>query len=279
MPLIAMTREMGSLGKDVAAGIAARHGRRVVYHEIIDLLADKLRLRKSHVVRLLEGRAGIWEQLTADKTSLAIFTADETFGFLRDGQTCVIRGWGAVHLLAKVPHVVRVRICAPLELRVDRMMERLGSADRDAVKKEVLLSEEAHTAITRRHFGIDWRDPELYDLILSTARMSVDECVEAVDSAMRLPRFQETRESLQVAEDLALEWNVRAALRRDRRTSAVSSGVTIHCRGGDVRLAGEIDAPSQSGVLEAVAAAVEGVRQVMADLRPATMGGTRVATT
>src|SRR5262249_2848292 len=76
MPFVAMTREMGSLGKDVATGLAERLGRQVVHHEIIDNLASKMRLRKSHVVRFLEGKAGIWERLTTDKTSLSIYTAD-----------------------------------------------------------------------------------------------------------------------------------------------------------------------------------------------------------
>ena len=59
MPLIAMTREMGSLGKDVAAGIAGRANKKVVYHEIIEPLANKMRLRKSHVERFLDGKSGI----------------------------------------------------------------------------------------------------------------------------------------------------------------------------------------------------------------------------
>src|SRR4029077_18027564 len=78
MPLIAMTREMGSLGKDVASNLAARLGKPVVHHEIIDHLANKMRLRKSHVVRFLDGKANIWERLTTDQTSLSIYTADET---------------------------------------------------------------------------------------------------------------------------------------------------------------------------------------------------------
>src|SRR5687768_6859142 len=131
MPMIAMTREMGSLGKDVAAGVAGRSNRKVVYHEIIEPIANKMRLRKSHVERFLEGRSGIWERLTTDRTSLSIFTADETFRFLRDDSTGVIRGWGAVHLLRNIPHVVRVRICAPLETRIQRMMERLGTDNRE----------------------------------------------------------------------------------------------------------------------------------------------------
>ena len=87
MSIVAMTREMGSLGKDVAGGLAQELGLPLVHHEIIDSLADKMRLRKSHVERFLEGRSGIWERLTTDKTALSIFTADETFRFLRDGTT------------------------------------------------------------------------------------------------------------------------------------------------------------------------------------------------
>src|SRR6185295_9896695 len=158
MPLVAMTREMGSLGKDVAAGIAERTNKKVVYHEIIEPIANKMRLRKSHVERFLERKSCIWERLTTDKTSLSIFTADETFRFLRDGSTAVIRGWGAVHLLKNVPHVVRVRICAPLETRISRMMERLATDNRATVENEIQLSEEAHTAITKRHFNVNWRD-------------------------------------------------------------------------------------------------------------------------
>src|SRR6188768_1981193 len=192
MPLIAMTREMGSLGKDVAAGIAARSGKRVVYHEIIEPIANKMRLRKSHVERFLDGKSGMWERLTTDKTSLSIFTADETFRFLRDGSTGVIRGWGAVHLLRDIPHVIRVRVCAPMETRVKRMMERLATDDRANVENEIQISEEAHTAITKRHFGVNWRDPELYDLVLSTERLSVDECVDEVEGLMKKRCFQET---------------------------------------------------------------------------------------
>src|SRR5258706_13681951 len=169
MPMIAMTREMGSLGKDVAAGVAARSGKRVVYHEIIEPIASKMRLRKSHVERFLDGKSGIWERLPTDKTSLSTFTADEAFRFLRDDSTGVIRGWGAVHLLKDIPHVIRVRVCAPLETRVARMMDRLNTDDRANVETEIQMSEEAHTAITNRHFGVNWRGPQLCDVVVCTA--------------------------------------------------------------------------------------------------------------
>jgi Cytidylate kinase-like family len=80
MPIIAITREMGSLGKDVARALGAELKLPMVYHEVIDHLADRMRVRKSHVIRLLDGKAGLLERLTADQTSLSIFTADEIIG-------------------------------------------------------------------------------------------------------------------------------------------------------------------------------------------------------
>src|SRR6266446_5308330 len=139
MPIIAITREMGSLGKDVARGLGEELGLPVIYHEVIDHLADRMRVRKSHVMGLLE-------RLTADKTSLSIFTADEIYAIASKGGA-IIRGWGATHLLREIPHVVCVRVCAPLDIRRQRMMERLNSSDEALVGEEIRINDEAHTAI------------------------------------------------------------------------------------------------------------------------------------
>jgi len=273
MPLVAMTREMGSLGKDVAAGVAQRTGRKVVYHEIIEPIANKMRLRKSHVQRFLDGKAGLWEKLTTDRTSLSIFTADETFRFLRDGSTGVIRGWGAVHLLRNIPHVIRVRVCAPMETRVTRMMERLQTDNRETVESEIQMSEEAHTAITKRHFGVNWRDPELYDLVLCTERLSVEECVDEIDGIMKRKCFQETPDSLRMVDDLATEWAVRSALRRDERTA--DTHITVECSGGLVRLLGVVDTQKEANAAGEVARGAEGVKEVDNQLKATNSASSR----
>ena len=271
MTLIAMSREMGSLGMQVADRIAERRGRKVIYHEILDQLASKMRLRKSHVVRFLDGKSGIWEKLTTDKTSMSIFTADEIFRVLRDDDVAVIRGWGAAHLLKKVPHVIGVRVCAPLALRVERMMERLDTTNREIVDQEIALAEEAQSAITRRHFGVDWRDPEQYDLVLNTGRLSVDECVDEIENVMKLDRLQKTKESMSVFENLSLEWHVRAALRHDVRTTRMS--ISVEADDGRVRLSGLVE----DGLLAAdavdVARSVVGANQVESELRETSGAG------
>jgi cytidylate kinase len=258
-----MTREMGSLGMDVARILESELKVPVVYHEIINHLADKMRVRKSHVIRLLGGKASLLERLTADKTSLSIYTADEMLQVA--GKGAVMRGWGAAHLLRPVSHAICVRICAPLELRVQRMMERLDTDDRDAVVAEIRNSDEAQGAITRRHFGIEWQAPEGYDLSLNTERMSVEQCAEDIMQVVESPKFRETGESRRTLENLALQARIRAALRADPSTRNL--GLTVDSEGGLVRLRGIVQTRGESDAAAHVAGSVGGVTGVENELR------------
>ena len=250
MPIIAITREMGSLGKDVAAGLGQTLGLPIVYHEVADHLADRMRVRKSHVIRLLDGSASLLERMTADKTSLAIFSADEIFELAIQGKGAVVRGWGATHLLRDVPHAICVRVCAPLALRKRRMMDRLNSGDDEAISVEIHCNDEAHTAIMRRNFGLQWTDPENYDVVFNTQRVSVDECVDEVVRLVKSDAFAETGKSRQQLEDLALAARVRAALRLSPLTRDTKISVTANC--GRVTLAGEVGTDTLLAVAEVV---------------------------
>jgi hypothetical protein len=128
MPLIAMNREMGSFGKDVAEGLEQALGMKVRHHEMIDHLASRARIRKSHVISFLEGTQGLFERLTTDQLRLRILTADEILSMAEADHALILRGWGATALLKEVPHAVRVCVSASRRMRVQRMMERLNSS-------------------------------------------------------------------------------------------------------------------------------------------------------
>lgn len=236
MTVVAITREMGTLGKDVATGLGEALGLPVIYHEIIDHLADRMRVRRSHVVRLLDGKAGLLERLSSDRVSLFLHSAEEVIDFARRGRGAIIRGWGATHLLQSVPHVICTRICAPMPLRIERMMERLKSDDRAQIESEIRTNDEAHAAVTRRHFGVNWTDAEHYDVVLNTSRLSVQDCVDTVLGMVRMPQFTRTEDSHRRIEDLALAARVRAALRRSPETR--NAKVDVTCTAGRVTLSG-----------------------------------------
>lgn len=78
MTVIAMTREMGTRGKDVAAGLADTLGIEVVHHELVERhLAERLHTNESAVHRFLEGKTSLWERWKVDTKRLSRFTAEE----------------------------------------------------------------------------------------------------------------------------------------------------------------------------------------------------------
>ena len=259
MPVVAITREMGSLGNEVAQGLGDALALPVVYHEVIDHLADRMRVRRSHVIRLLDGRAGLFERLTADKVGMFLNTADEVIAIAQKGNGAIIRGWGATHLLRDVPHVICVRVCAPFKVRHVRMMQRVDSDDAEKIAEEIHRNDEAHTAIMRRNFDLRWKDPEHYDVVLNTERVPVDQCVDEILRLIRSPKFAETVASRQKLDDLALAARVRAALLKSPEARPIK--VEISASTGIVTLAGCTD--KEVLVLLEIAVGVPGVRDVV----------------
>ncbi len=77
MPVIALTQEMGSLAKDVAAALAAQQGGlAVMRHEVVENVAGRMHVPTSLISRLREGKAGLVERLTTDQDRVAVYTAE-----------------------------------------------------------------------------------------------------------------------------------------------------------------------------------------------------------
>src|SRR5690349_12820331 len=204
MPLIAMNREIGSLGKDVAEGVAEALGLKIQHHEIIDHLANRARLRKSHVISFLDGTQGFFERLTVDQVKLRVLTADEIVSAAESSPGVILRGWGATSLLKDVPHAVRVCVSASRRERVKRMMKRLAMEHQNAAERIVDQHDEAAQAVMRRHFHIDVRDINEYDVGFNTDRMTAEQCVEKIMQMVRSPEFEETEASRAKLRDVAI---------------------------------------------------------------------------
>ena len=182
----------------------------------------------------------------------------------------MIRGWGATHLLREVPHAVSIRVCAPFELRKRRMMERLSSESADQVADEIRMNDEAHGAIVRRHFDLNWSDSEHYDLVLNTERLTIEECADEVMGLLDDATFQETPQSQRAFSNLALAAHIRSALRQDPRTAKMM--ISITCEDGVATLAGLVDPGQQPKDAADVASRVPGVKEVKSQLRSVASG-------
>ena len=264
MPVIAMTQEMATLGKDVALGVCEALGLQQVRHEVGDVVAGRMHVKKSLIRRIREGKASRIEKWAADEKTISIFTAEEVYDLAVNGNV-LIRGWGGTLLLRDVPHIPRIRVCAPLQVRIKRLMERLETDDEELARREIEVDDAARASRMEQHFDVRWGDPTLYDLTLNTERMPIAQCVEQVVALVKSPAFRETPESRQYLSDLALRARVRAALRADEHTEGIV--VDIEASRGEIVLRGIVVDDHEKRACEEVVGAVPGVTRVRNELR------------
>lgn len=262
MAVIAMTREMATLGKDVAAGLAERLGLDIVHHELVEHdIAERAGMRESEVHRFLEGEASLLERWKIDTKRLSHYTAQEILELAVKGDV-LIRGWGATYLLRSVPHVVCVRICAPMPFREQVLMQRLGIEDRTAARSAIAANDAAHSRTMQKLFGIDWMDASLYAVVLNTARVPIQDCVEHIVRVAASAAFQETAQSRSALMDELILSRVRSTLDRHFHSGLAFGEIQATVSSGVVTLTGATS--DERVIVEAVRSAhgVEGVAGV-----------------
>ena len=272
MVAIAMTREMGTLGKDVAQGIADALDLKIIHSELFEHdLATRLGVQDSAVHRYLEGRASVLERWKIDKEKLSRYTAEEILEFARDGNV-VIRGWGAVAVLRAVPHVLRLRVCAPMPFRERVIMKRLELKDASEARREIEQSDAAHARIMRGFFRVNWEDPQLYHAVLNTGSVPVDTCVQVVRLLTDDPAFQESEASRTVLADKLIQTRARAVLGALASEATIATGLDVAVTGGKVTLSGVIGQGGDlAGVVDKIRR-IEGVKDVENNVHRAPMG-------
>jgi len=195
MTVIAMTREIGSRGSEVAAGVAAALGLEIINSEIVvPHVAGSLGVDESAVQRYLDGQASLFDRWQIDARNLSRYTLDQILNLaLKDN--VLIRGWGAAALFQGIRGVICVRVCAPMALRVRVMMERLGVNDSEAMQHEIERFDSGHSRAIRAAFNFDWNDALQYDIVLNSARVAIDDAVKAVCDLAQHQRNRDASET------------------------------------------------------------------------------------
>src|SRR5262252_1171293 len=262
MAVIAMTRQLGCLGTEVANGIASRLGLKIIHSEIVaNNVAERLGVEEGAVLRYVDGSATLFERLAINKRRLSRYTTEEILSIAQQGRV-LIRGWGAATLLREMPYVISVRVCASMNFRVRVMMERLGSKDADVVRDELERFDAAHARTLRASFNVEQEDALLYHIVLNTERMPVDACVNAVCQLAEHPRFRDGPATRAELADKLLAAKVNAALTDELSGSIAPAGVTASAANGRVTLMGTSSSGALRRQAEKVAYRVAGACQI-----------------
>jgi CMP/dCMP kinase len=194
--LITLSREYGAGGSELGVLLGQKLGWPVLDHGLVRQLAARLRCDEGEVVAMDEHAPSFFERLA----SAATVTAPESRVHSRPWTTdpdCVaaaarevlleaaqhppviIVGHGGNCLFCARPEVLRIRVVAPFDLRVQRVARRTG-APSQAAAADVRRRDADRQHYLQRYYKSDMNDPCSYDLQINTGTVTLEAAAELV---------------------------------------------------------------------------------------------------
>ncbi len=191
---IAISRESGAGGTEIARKIGKRLEWTVYDHELVEHIAQEKGVR-AELIDSLDERSSSWfRECTESILHVRPLSAAEylhrlieTLTSLAAHGNCIIVGRGATALLPEKT-TLAVRLASPLKNRVKTVMTRQEISETEA-EKNIAETDKQRRNFVKSHFHKDTTDPINYNLVLNTARFTQKQCVDMIVDTLR--RLQE----------------------------------------------------------------------------------------
>ena len=178
MPVITVSRELGSHGDDVAVAVAERLGLRLIGRELINRAARQAGAPEVALAEIDElGLLGV----KPSPAALQLYHEKVT-AVIRDQAAAgdvVLVGRGGQMVLAGQPGVLHVRIIAPRKQRIQAVQAQCN-VPADVATARVEASDRARAGYLRRSHGVSCDHAGLYDVTLNMAQLAVSTAVDLI---------------------------------------------------------------------------------------------------
>lgn len=258
MAIITISRGTMSGGKRLAEILADRLGYRCISREIIIKAAEDYGVPENKLFDAIQKSPTILQSLTFEREKYLAYIQASLCEFARD-DNMIYHGHAGHFLLEGISHVLKIRILADMEYRINAAAKQFQFSEKEAARYIDRVDCE-RVKWTKFLYGRDWRSPELYDIVFNLESIDLEFVCEMVSHAVRQPRFQATAESKKALSDLIISSKVRAALAgiRDIRLERL----IIRADDGQVIISGRVKSGGLSKAVEEAASRVEGVKKV-----------------
>ena len=210
MAIITIYQGASGSGEELAEGVAETLGHGCVSREVLIQAGLRYGIPEARLNEIAEKELHWWNRFlqNLEPYRLALQAA---FCELAENNGIVYHGHLGHELLPDVKHVIKVLLTAPIEMRVRQVQvrEKLTAA---AARRHIEEMDKARSRRLMALFGVDWRDPSRYDLVVNLGRMSISAAKRLILETVHLPDYQMTPASKQAFLDFALAARVRAAL-------------------------------------------------------------------
>lgn len=178
MAIVAIARERGAMGETIAEALAKKLGYRFLNKRLAEERLEALGMPEKRIVAYDEKKPGFFATFTSAMDDyircLKYIIYDEA-----EKGNCVFLGRGSQYLFQGIPGAVTVRLVAPFDVRVKRIMDHYG-LDQKLATREVRRIDSNREQFNEHFFETSWKNPSCYDLVVNTKGITPDSVVAII---------------------------------------------------------------------------------------------------
>ncbi|PLX79907.1 MAG: transport-associated protein [Desulfuromonas sp.] len=259
MAIITISRQMGSGGIPIVQAVAEQLGYTLIDGESIREEAAKYGLSVEDLEQADE-KPPVFIEEKDDKLAVDLHQIELIILEMALKGNVIIYGRGGQDLLAEATNVFRVRIIRPFEDRVENWAEREW-LDPDYARILVRKNDQQRAGFIKYYFDRDWNEPDNYDLIINTERLSEEMAVDLICKGVHDNNLVEKKgETKRILKNLIVRKRIEIAVLGDQEIDA--HHVEIEVKEGAVLLSGHIHSEKDRKKVVKIATAMDGVKKV-----------------
>ena len=218
MAIITISRGTMSGGRAVAECLADRLGYRCVGREVLQAAARTLGATEETVLKKLQTPPGPLDRLMGKRARYVTATQAALAEHCLNGQL-VYHGLAGQLLLRDVPAVLRVRLIAPMPMRVQALLSRHPQRTHEAAERYIHSVDRQRRRWVRRMYGVELNDTTLYELTINLECLTLDTACVMIAELASQPHYEITPDVRSRLEGFAAECRSRVAAPTGSRAS------------------------------------------------------------
>jgi len=201
--------------------------------------------------------------LTAERVHYLAYIRAEICKEVKD-DFVVYHGHAGHLLLRGLPHVLKVRVIADMEFRIQAARERQNLIRPKAIEF-IQHIDEKRVKWTKFLYHADWYDPSLYDVVINLEHIGINDACDIVCQIAALDKFKVTPESQKVMADMLLSTTVRAELAGNKGIS--DAGIEIEADDGVITIEGTADSMMEADNIKKFVINMPDVKDINSHMR------------
>ena len=210
MSIVTIARGSYSRGKDVAERLAQKLGYECISRDILLEASEEFNIPEIKLVRMLHDCPKIFDRLFDGSERYIKYYRSALLQHARN-DNIVYHGLAGHFFLKDIPHVLKIRINADMNTRVEEEMHREKISAEDALQV-LKKDDEERRKWSMEVYGTDTWDSRLYDMVINISTLTLEDAVDIIYGVLQKPTFESTSESRKLVADMAFAAKKQADL-------------------------------------------------------------------